>query len=170
MRQKKWSRSSWTGRGCYEFIPEPGFNPRWCSSDQRGSTRARHVIFSVEDKRCKEHKCGGERKRSSEPDRELECSPGLFDGILVDEFSRHDAHNNYSEVGTSLTSSAYIEGLSQQRDRTMFDPAQDAHHVHITDQDQAQLSSILRETFQQYYQLYSCNSTVWQPGQHRVVV
>ena len=115
----------------------------------------------MDNERCEEHKCGGERKRSREFDRELESGPGLFDGVLVDAMSGH------SEVGTSLASSAYIEWLAQQRDRSTFDAAQGFHHTHIKDPDQAQLSSASRETFQQYYQLYSCSSMVWQPGQQR---
>ena len=47
----------------------------------------------MDNERCKEHKCGGERKRSREFDRELESGPGLFDGVLVDEMSRHEPHN-----------------------------------------------------------------------------
>jgi hypothetical protein len=94
----------------------------------------------------------------------------LFDGVLVDEMSGHEPHSSYSEVGTSLTSSAYIEGLAQQRDRSKPDVAQGFHHKHINDPDQAQLSSVSRETFQQCYQLHSCNSMVWQPGQQRDVV
>ena len=89
----------------------------------------------MENERCKEHKCGGERKPSNEFDRELESGPGLFDGVLVDDMSTH------SEVGTSLASSAYIEWLSQQRNRSTFDAAQGFHHTHIKDPDQAQLSS-----------------------------
>jgi len=118
----------------------------------------------MDNERCEEHKCGGERKRSREFDRELESGPGLFDGVLVDGMSTH------SEVGTSLTSSAYIEWLAQQHNRSTFDVAQGFHHTHIKDPDQAQLSSVSRETFQQCYQLYSCSSMVWQPGQQRDVV
>ena len=78
-------------------------------------------------------------KRSSEFGRELESGPGLFGDVLVDEISRHEPHNNYSEVGESLASSAYVEWLAQQRNRPTFDVAQDFHHTHIKDLDQAQL-------------------------------
>ena len=124
----------------------------------------------MQDERCKEHKCGSERKLSREFDRELESGLGLFDGVLVDELSKHGPHDKYSEEGTSLTSSAYIEWLAHQRNRSTSDVAQGFHHTYIKDPDQAHLSSASRETFQQCYQLYSCNSIVWQPGQQRDVV
>ena len=66
-------------------------------------------------------------------DRELESGLGLFGGVLVDELSRHGPHNDYSEEGASLTSSAYIEWLARQRNRSTFDVAQGFHHAPIKD-------------------------------------